>query len=107
MKREADPTKTTFNWEIFLLAGDNAGATLEDGSAVPENHIGNIKGDIFSSPDGIWFDFDGRLWVQTDYGDDDERNFNMGHQPDAVLRPCRCSNEAFSGWAKRVLKSPV
>ncbi len=74
----ADPTATTFNWELFLLAGDKPGATLADGSAVKENHIGTIKGDIFSSPDGIWFDFDGRLWVQTDYGDKKDLNVNMG-----------------------------
>ncbi|MGY0218804.1 PhoX family protein [Endozoicomonadaceae bacterium StTr2] len=75
---DSNPAATTFNWEIFMLAGDRPGATLQDGSAVPANHIGNIKGDIFSSPDGIWFDFGGRLWIQTDYGDSSDRNFNMG-----------------------------
>ncbi|WP_152558754.1 PhoX family protein [Endozoicomonas numazuensis] len=75
---QSDPTAITFDWEVFLLAGDRPGATLADNSKVPENLIGNIKGDIFSSPDGIWFDFQGRLWIQTDYGDDSERNYNMG-----------------------------
>ncbi|MTI12123.1 PhoX family protein [Sansalvadorimonas verongulae] len=74
----ADPTATTFDWEMFLLAGDRPGATLADGSIVKDNHIGTIKGDIFSSPDGLWFDFDGRLWIQTDYGDNEDRNVNMG-----------------------------
>ncbi|WP_422445244.1 MULTISPECIES: PhoX family protein [unclassified Endozoicomonas] len=74
----ADPTATHFNWEMFLLAGDRPGATLADGSPVPEHFVGDIKGDIFSSPDGIWFDYQGRLWIQTDYGDDEERNSNMG-----------------------------
>lgn len=77
-EKGADPTAISFDWELFLLAGDKPGATQENGSPVPENLIGSIKGDIFSSPDGIWFDFDGRLWVQTDYGDDDPQNFNMG-----------------------------
>ncbi|NJS35926.1 MAG: PhoX family phosphatase [Brachymonas sp.] len=54
------PTATTFNWEIFLLAGD---PRL---SAVTEK--GNINGDTFSSPDGIAVDPKGRLWVQTDAG---------------------------------------
>jgi secreted PhoX family phosphatase len=27
---------------------------------------GNIIGDDFGAPDGLWFDKDGRLWVQTD-----------------------------------------
>ncbi|WP_066017162.1 PhoX family protein [Endozoicomonas atrinae] len=77
-EENSDPTATHFDWEIFLLAGDRPGATLADGSSVPENLVGDIKGDIFSSPDGIWFDYQGRLWIQTDYGDDDERNINMG-----------------------------
>jgi secreted PhoX family phosphatase len=27
---------------------------------------GNIRGDVFGSPDGLWFDPAGRLWIQTD-----------------------------------------
>ena len=58
--REAgdDHAATAFRWDIFVLAGDpllgNAG-----------KH-GNIKGDVFGSPDGLWFDPAGRLWIQTD-----------------------------------------
>lgn len=63
---------TEFTWEVFLLAGDRPG------SNAPENLTGTINGDIFSSPDGLWFDPQGRLWIQTDYGDDDEQNANMG-----------------------------
>ncbi len=74
----ADPTATEFDWEIFLLAGDRPESVLADGQLVASNHTGTIKGDIFSSPDGIWFDNGGRLWIQTDYGDSSERNINMG-----------------------------
>ncbi|WP_165856334.1 PhoX family protein [Marinobacter sp. JSM 1782161] len=63
---------TEFTWEVFLLAGDRP----EAGS--PDHLTGTIKGDIFSSPDGLWFDPQGRLWIQTDYGDDDAQNANMG-----------------------------
>ena len=52
------PTATNFKWELFLLAGDTRLAA--------ENEKGNIKGDTFSSPDGISVDPQGRLWVQTD-----------------------------------------
>nr|WP_281645628.1 hypothetical protein [Parendozoicomonas sp. Alg238-R29] len=31
---DADPTATTFNWEMFLLAGDRSGATLADGGVI-------------------------------------------------------------------------
>ncbi|WP_449288629.1 PhoX family protein [Marinobacter lacisalsi] len=63
---------TSFRWEIFLLAGDTSDA------GAPEHLTGTINGDVFSSPDGLWFDPQGRLWIQTDYGDDDAQNANMG-----------------------------
>jgi secreted PhoX family phosphatase len=58
--REAggDPAATQFEWEIFLLAGDPANAD-------PAKR-GNIKGDAFGSPDGLWVDPRGVLWIETD-----------------------------------------
>jgi hypothetical protein len=53
-----DPTAARFRWEVFVEAGD---------PAQPEPHKkGNIKGDIFGSPDGLWIDAMGTLWVETD-----------------------------------------
>lgn len=49
-----------------------------DGVSVPEHLLVDLIGDIFYSPDGIGFDYQRRLWIQIDYGDDDERNINMG-----------------------------
>ena len=40
----------TFNWEIFVLA----------------NNVADAGGQMFGSPDGIWVDPDGRVFVQTD-----------------------------------------
>jgi uncharacterized protein len=54
----ADHASVVFKWDIFVLAGDPA-------SADPSKK-GNIQGDAFGSPDGLWFDPDGRLWIQTD-----------------------------------------
>lgn len=53
-----DPASTTFHWNVFVLAGDPAHPS--------ESKRGNIKGDAFGSPDGLWFDDFGRLWIQTD-----------------------------------------
>jgi secreted PhoX family phosphatase len=53
-----DSTSTTFTWDIFVLAGDPAQSE--------ERLQGNIIGDLFNSPDGLWFDGAGRLWIQTD-----------------------------------------
>jgi hypothetical protein len=53
-----DPAALKFKWDIFVLAGDPRHAESEK--------RGNIKGDAFGSPDGLWFDDSGILWIQTD-----------------------------------------
>jgi secreted PhoX family phosphatase len=54
-----DHTATKFTWDIFVLAGDaDAGRDL---SGKP---LGNDS--MFACPDGLWFDRQGRLWIQTD-----------------------------------------
>ena len=55
-KYRFDWTEPTFEWEIFVLAGD---------PTVPA-HGSTIDGDKFGSPDGIYVDPSGRVWVQTD-----------------------------------------
>ncbi len=57
-ERGADPTATRFEWDVFVLCGDPANTT--------EAKRGTIKGDIFGSPDGLWVDQRGVLWIQTD-----------------------------------------
>ena len=52
-----DHTATSFEWDLFLLAGQ--GRSSGDGSTIADE-------DAFSSPDGIWSDADGRVWIQTD-----------------------------------------
>ncbi|EEG10024.1 PhoX family protein [Pseudogulbenkiania ferrooxidans] len=53
-----DAAATAFKWDIFALAG-------RPDAAKPE-HKGNIKGDYFGSQDGLKFDYNGVLWVETD-----------------------------------------
>ncbi|WP_193075030.1 PhoX family protein [Pseudomonas sp. FME51] len=74
----ADPTATRFEWDVFLLAGDHPGAEDADGQPLPDNLIGNIQGDIFSSPDGLAFDGAGRLWIQTDSDEEAAHTVNTG-----------------------------
>ncbi len=57
-KEDGDFNGTTFAWNQFVLAGD---PSLERADAK-----GNIKGDMFSCPDGLWTDARGVLWIQTD-----------------------------------------
>lgn len=59
-----DAAATSFDWDIFVLAGNPVKYTnrndLKSGSA-------NITADnMFNSPDGLGFDQAGRLWIQTD-----------------------------------------
>jgi secreted PhoX family phosphatase len=53
-----DAAATTFEWDVFALAGDP--------QHPDEAKRGNIKGDAYGSPDGLWFDNSGHLWIQTD-----------------------------------------
>jgi uncharacterized protein len=47
-----DVAATRFRWNIFVQAGPQGAS--------------NIKGDAFASPDGLWIDSMGVLWVSTD-----------------------------------------
>ncbi|OAN13841.1 transcriptional initiation protein Tat [Photobacterium jeanii] len=57
-----DHAHTNFAWDLYLMAGNPSvhKGTLYAGSD-------NINNDnMFNSPDGLGFDADGRLWIQTD-----------------------------------------
>ena len=57
-KDAGDFDATSFQWNHFVLAGDPANARAEA--------RGNVKGDAFGCPDGLWVDGRGVLWIQTD-----------------------------------------
>jgi len=56
----ADAAATTFNWDIFVIAGNPA----LDGAKKGSSNIDTSN--TFNSPDGIQVDPEGRLWIQTD-----------------------------------------
>ncbi|MDI3513205.1 MAG: PhoX family protein [Gammaproteobacteria bacterium] len=63
--REAgsDAGAMSFDWDLFVIAGNPnvyAAGDLNAGSASIDTS------NTFNSPDGIGFDADGRLWIQTD-----------------------------------------
>ncbi|EDM47042.1 PhoX family protein [Marinobacter algicola] len=68
-----DHTATSFDWDIFVFAGEQGTETVVDGEAVVSLNDDNI----FNSPDGLWFDYNGRLWIQTDGSDADPYFNNM------------------------------
>ena len=62
-----DPAATTFEWDIFILAGPTDDS---DFNGEPLN-----DDQIFNSPDGLWIDTDSRIWIQTDIS---ESVMNLG-----------------------------
>src|SRR5690606_446650 len=57
-----DHAALSFTWEIFALGGDQRSGRDHRGNSL------NVD-NIFGSPDGLWADPDGRLWIQTDATD--------------------------------------
>ncbi len=80
---DGDNTALSFEWDIFTLAGDPEYDQLVQG----------LTGDnIFGSPDGIWVDDDGRVWIQTDISNSSQNLATRGlrqhrQQPDARRTP--------------------
>ncbi|MCY4745056.1 PhoX family phosphatase [Pelomonas sp. UHG3] len=93
---------TSFAWDIFAQAGDTATAK----TARPTNdYKGNIV-DVpagsadFGAPDGLWFDYFGRLWVQTDQvGDGSGDWINIGAN-------CMVCADPNTGEMRRFLTGP-
>jgi secreted PhoX family phosphatase len=86
-----DAAATSFRWDHFALAGDPA-----------MQHGANIKGDAFASPDGLWFDPRGILWIQTDVSAglmDEPRYGNFGNNMMLAADP-------KSGDVRRFLVGP-
>ncbi|MBS3805473.1 MAG: PhoX family phosphatase [Oleiphilaceae bacterium] len=48
-----------FQWELFVIAGPEGDSAKLDGEPLDESNL-------FNSPDGLWFDQNGVLWIQTD-----------------------------------------
>jgi len=102
-----DVAATTFIWDIFVQCGDKAAAKTLGGSYVPGEfggqalgYMGNINGDDYGAPDGLWFDDDGRLWIQTDQAGDAKGDWmNIGGNVMMCADPS-------TGLTKRFLTAP-
>ncbi|MGZ8211811.1 MAG: PhoX family protein [Burkholderiales bacterium] len=58
VEKGGDAAGLAFTWDIFALAGDPQHAD-------PQKR-GNLQGAAFGSPDAVWVDLNGLLWIQTD-----------------------------------------
>lgn len=57
-KEDGDHDGLAFQWNHFVLAGDTFNERADT--------KGNVRGDSFGCPDGLWVDGRGVLWIQTD-----------------------------------------
>jgi secreted PhoX family phosphatase len=82
-----------FTWDVFLLAGDPA-----YDPAVPPGQS------AFGSPDGIWIDRDGLVWIQTDISNSSQNLASRGYDGignNQMLAAC-----PDSGEVRRFLTGP-
>jgi secreted PhoX family phosphatase len=89
-----DPAALKFKWDLFVEAGD---PQHPDAS-----RRGNIKGDAFGSPDGLWFDDSGLLWIQTDVS---SSTLNRNHYERMGNNQMLCA-DIRTGEVRRFLTGP-
>ncbi|MEE4174894.1 MAG: PhoX family phosphatase, partial [Xanthomonadales bacterium] len=86
---------TRFEWDIFVLAGPDSDSQVlpaEGGPALDEDNI-------FASPDGVWIDQNGILWIQTDMSGSQQGNGPFGENGMLAANP-------VTGEIKRFLSGP-
>jgi secreted PhoX family phosphatase len=91
-----DHTAEGFDWNIFVLAG-NPDVHQDDRKGSPNLDSGNM----FNSPDGIAFDNNGILWIQTDGNYSNEGDF-AGHGNNQML-----AADTETGEIRRFLVGPI
>ena len=89
-----DHTRITLHWDVFLLAGDPAYDPAVD---LDETNI-------FGSPDGVWVDPDGRLWIQTDISNSSQNRADRGY--DNIGNNQLLAADPATGEIKRFLVGP-
>jgi uncharacterized protein len=65
-----DHTSDTFKWDIYVMAGN---PTVHQDAYAGSANV--TAGNMFNSPDGMMFDDNGMLWIQTDGDDSNEGDF--------------------------------
>ncbi|WP_223825009.1 PhoX family protein [Pseudomonas profundi] len=91
-----DHAATSFEWDIFLFAGDSGESGKPTSIGYDPNGEKLTADNILSSPDGMWIDPDSRVWIQMDSGDTDP----FGNCAMLVADPT-------TGELKRFLVGPV
>jgi uncharacterized protein len=84
----------SFKWDIFVLSGD------ENNSAVFADPSRPLTADnIHASPDGLWIDYNGILWIQTDMSGSQQASGPFGNNQMLAAEPT-------TGEIRRFLQGP-
>jgi uncharacterized protein len=84
---------TEFEWSVFLLAGDPA-----YDASVPADQA------VFGSPDGIWIDDSGIVWIQTDISNSSQNRAERGY--DNIGNNQMLAADPYTGEVRRFLTGP-
>jgi secreted PhoX family phosphatase len=88
-----DHTRLTFTWSVYMIAGDS-----QYDATVPATQP------LFGSPDGLWSDYDGRLWIQTDISNSSQNRADRGY--DRIANNQMLAADPATGELKRFLTGP-
>lgn len=91
--RESANEDTAFEWDVFLLAGDPA-----YDPTVPADQP------VFGSPDGLWVDPSGLLWIQTDISNSSQNLQSRGY--DGIGNNQMLAADPQTGEVRRFLTGP-
>ena len=90
-----DHSSNGFAWDLFVIAGNPA---LHSDARGGSSNVD--AGNMFNSPDGLKFDDNGILWIQTDGNYSNEKDF-AGHGNNQML-----ASDPATGEIKRFLVGP-
>ena len=90
-----DHASDDFTWDLFALAGN---PTVHDDANAGSPNVN--AGNMFNSPDGMMFDSNGLLWIQTDGNYSNEGDF-AGHGNNQML-----AGDTVTGEIRRFLVGP-
>lgn len=91
----SDHTSDTFAWDLYCLAGN---PTVHDDANAGSENVNAYN--MFNSPDGLKFDSNGLLWIQTDGNYGNEENF-AGQGNNQML-----AGDPVTGEIRRFLVGP-
>jgi uncharacterized protein len=94
-REDGDLDATRFTWSHFVLAGDAANERAEA--------RGNVEGDHFGSPDGLWIDARGVMWIQTDASSGVMGRRDYARLPNNQMLAC----DPTAGEIRRFLVGPA